>query len=64
MESIAFLFATMASAKKNPKDWQLHHARQLAGLQAFLDEEPKAGVFSWKHVEAMEKVLLMKSCTT
>lgn len=24
------------------KDWQLHHARQLAGLQAFLDEEPKA----------------------
>lgn len=23
------------------KDWQLHHARQLAGLQAFLDEEPK-----------------------
>eukprot|EP00434_Breviolum_minutum_P006315 symbB.v1.2.005574.t1/scaffold296.1/size257539/16 len=22
-------------------DWQLHHARQLAGLQAFLDEEPK-----------------------
>ena len=25
------------------KDWQLHHARQLAGLQAFVDEEPKAG---------------------
>ena len=49
--SIAFLFATMASAKKNPKDWQLHHARQLAGLQAFLDEEPKAGFFrgsTWK----------------
>ncbi|CAJ1400116.1 unnamed protein product [Effrenium voratum] len=22
-------------------DWQLHHARQLAGLQAFVDEEPK-----------------------
>ena len=30
------------SSKLLEKDWELHVARQIAGLQAFLEEEPKA----------------------
>lgn len=32
----------MTHADSRAEDWQLHHARQLGGLQAFLEEEPKA----------------------